>query len=71
MQDERLDHPAVVRFCHWLVALAVPILIASGLEVFAAFPSFADKIPASEWPVTPLTYLRAIRTSGDIRRAPG
>jgi thiosulfate reductase cytochrome b subunit len=53
MQDERLDHPAVVRFCHWLVALAVPMLIASGLEVFAAFPSFADKIPASEWPVPP------------------
>jgi Ni/Fe-hydrogenase b-type cytochrome subunit len=53
MRDERLDHPAVVRFCHWLVALAVPVLIASGLEVFAAFPSFADKIPAHEWLVPP------------------
>jgi Ni/Fe-hydrogenase b-type cytochrome subunit len=53
MQDERLLHPAAVRLCHWLVALAVPILIASGFEMFAAFPSFGDKIPADEWRVAP------------------
>jgi Ni/Fe-hydrogenase b-type cytochrome subunit len=41
----RLEHPAVVRLCHWLAALAVAMLVASGLEIFAAFASFGDKIP--------------------------
>jgi Ni/Fe-hydrogenase b-type cytochrome subunit len=45
MRGERLEHPAVVRLCHWLSALAVAILVASGLEVFAAFPGFGDKVP--------------------------
>jgi thiosulfate reductase cytochrome b subunit len=54
MQSERLVHPAAVRLCHWLVALAVPVLIASGLEVFAAFPSFGDKMPPGDWPVPPV-----------------
>jgi len=45
MRTERLDHPAVVRFCHWLSALAIAVLVTSGLEVFAAFPSFGDKMP--------------------------
>jgi Ni/Fe-hydrogenase b-type cytochrome subunit len=44
MRAERLEHPAVVRFCHWLSALAIAVLVGSGLEVFAAFPSFGDKI---------------------------
>jgi Ni,Fe-hydrogenase I cytochrome b subunit len=33
MRAARLEHPAVVRLCHWLAALAVTILIASGLEI--------------------------------------
>lgn len=41
----RLEHPAVVRVCHWLAALAIAVLAASGLEIFAAFPGFGDKIP--------------------------
>ena len=45
MRAARMEHPATVRFCHWLTALAIPILVASGLEVFAAFPSFGEKIP--------------------------
>ncbi len=39
------EHPAVVRLCHWASALAIVILIMSGLQIFAAFPSFGDKIP--------------------------
>ena len=39
----RAEHPAVVRLCHWAFAIAIAVLIGSGLEVFAAFPSFADK----------------------------
>jgi thiosulfate reductase cytochrome b subunit len=45
MRGDRFEHPSLVRLSHWLAALALPILAASGLEVFAAFPSFGDKIP--------------------------
>jgi len=45
MRSPRLEHPATVRLCHWIVALAIPILAASGLEILAAFPSFAEKVP--------------------------
>jgi Ni/Fe-hydrogenase b-type cytochrome subunit len=43
----RLEHPAIVRLCHWSFALATAVLIGSGLEVFAAFPAFGGKIPQS------------------------
>src|SRR5262245_65808129 len=45
MNDE---HPAAVRLCHWTMALALAALIPSGLEVFAAFPSFGDKLPQTD-----------------------
>ena len=38
-------HPWIVRATHWLNAVVVGIMIASGLEIFAAFPSFGQKIP--------------------------
>jgi thiosulfate reductase cytochrome b subunit len=38
-------HPWIVRVTHWLNAVVVGIMIASGLEIFAAFPSFGQKIP--------------------------
>ena len=53
MRGERLEHPAVVRLCHWAAALAIAVLVASGLEVFAAFPSFGDKIPQRDLFVPP------------------
>jgi thiosulfate reductase cytochrome b subunit len=43
-----LEHPAIVRVCHWAFALALLVLIGSGLEVFAAFPSFGEKLRSSE-----------------------
>jgi thiosulfate reductase cytochrome b subunit len=49
----RLEHPSLVRLCHWLAALAVGVLVASGLEIFAAFPSFGDKIPQRNLIVPP------------------
>jgi Ni/Fe-hydrogenase b-type cytochrome subunit len=49
MRAERLEHPAVVRVCHWLSALAIAVLVASGLELFAAFPSFGDKLPQRDF----------------------
>jgi len=53
MNGNRLEHPAVVRVCHWAFALALLVLIGSGLEVFAAFPSFGEKLPQSDLFVPP------------------
>jgi len=53
MHDRRDHHPAVVRVCHWTIALALAVVIPSGLEVFAAFPSFGDKIPQIDLIVPP------------------
>jgi thiosulfate reductase cytochrome b subunit len=39
------EHPWAVRFTHWLNAVAVFVLAASGLRIFRAFPSFGAKIP--------------------------
>ncbi len=48
-----VEHPAIVRLCHWAFALALAVLIGSGLEVFAAFPTFGEKIPQSDLFVPP------------------
>jgi Ni/Fe-hydrogenase b-type cytochrome subunit len=42
---DRFEHPTVVRLCHWAQAIALAVLIPSGLEIFNGFPSFGDKIP--------------------------
>jgi thiosulfate reductase cytochrome b subunit len=39
------EQPIVVRLAHWISAVTVSILIASGLQIFYAFPSFGPKIP--------------------------
>ncbi len=39
------EQPAVVRWTHWLSAIALFILIGSGVQIFFAFPSFGPKIP--------------------------
>jgi Ni/Fe-hydrogenase b-type cytochrome subunit len=57
MLPRRPEHPAVVRLCHWLFALALTMLIGSGLEVFAAFPTFGEKIPQADVFVPP-SHLR-------------
>src|SRR5262249_55637727 len=44
-QSERLEHPSVVRLCHWAQAIALAVLIPTGLQIFNAFPSFGSKIP--------------------------
>ena len=47
------EHPTIVRLCHWVFALAIVVLIGSGLEVFAAFPTFGEKVPQSDLLVPP------------------
>ena len=39
------EHPWFVRFCHWTNAMALSVLVASGLMIFSAFPSFGPKLP--------------------------
>lgn len=47
------EHPYVVRLCHWLTALSLPILAASGLGILRAFPSFGDKVPQHDFITVP------------------
>lgn len=47
------EHPWVVRVAHWLNAVAVFVLITSGLRIFRAFPSFGPKIPQENFWVPP------------------
>ncbi len=47
------EHPWPVRFCHWVNAIALFVLVGSGLQIFRAFPSFGAKIPQKDllnWP---------------------
>jgi len=47
------EHPWVVRFTHWVNAVALFVLVGSGLQIFRAFPSFGAKIPEKDllnWP---------------------
>ncbi len=47
------EHPWVVRVAHWLGAVAVVVMITSGLQIFRAFPSFGPKIPQENFFVPP------------------
>ena len=47
------EHPWVVRVAHWLNAVALFVLIGSGLQIFRAFPSFGPKIPQQNFFVPP------------------
>ena len=41
----RVEHPYPVRLAHWALAIALPILAMSGLQILIAFPSFGPKLP--------------------------
>src|SRR6266498_1300320 len=47
------EHPFIVRFCHWMNAISLFVLVGSGLQIFRAFPSFGAKISQQDllhWP---------------------
>ena len=47
------EHPWAVRFSHWLNAVSLLVMVASGFQIFRAFPSFGAKIPQKDllhWP---------------------
>src|SRR5438552_3688060 len=39
------EHPLLIRITHWITAISLFVLVASGLRIFRAFPSFGPKIP--------------------------
>jgi len=41
------EHPFIVRLAHWLNAISLFVLIASGLRIFRAFASFGE--PSHHW----------------------
>lgn len=43
----RTTHPYLTRLAHWLGAISLLVLGASGLQIFQAFPSFGTKLPQS------------------------
>ena len=42
------EHPLIVRLCHWVNAIALFVMIGSGLQIFRAFPSFGAKVPEQD-----------------------
>lgn len=54
------EHPWLVRLTHWVSAIALVVLIGSGLQIFVAFPSFGPKIPQTNL----LTVPQALRLGG-------
>jgi len=47
MRGERLEHPSLVRLCHWLTALAIPILAERSSRCTASVPIFAISVSAA------------------------
>jgi Ni/Fe-hydrogenase b-type cytochrome subunit len=39
------EHPWLIRLTHWLSAVAVVVMAASGLQILRAFPAFGSKVP--------------------------
>jgi Ni/Fe-hydrogenase b-type cytochrome subunit len=39
------EHPLPIRISHWVNAISLFVMVASGLRIFRAFPSFGPKIP--------------------------
>ncbi|MBZ5616411.1 MAG: cytochrome b/b6 domain-containing protein [Acidobacteriia bacterium] len=39
------EHPLAIRITHWVNAISLFVMAASGLRIFRAFPSFGAKIP--------------------------
>ena len=62
------EHPFIVRLCHWVNAVALFVLVGSGLQIFRAFPSFGAKIPQKDlidWPKSRSEERRVGKECGD------
>lgn len=54
------EHPGLVRLTHWLNAVTLLVLTASGMQIFEAFPSFGAKIPQQDF----IHFPEALRLGG-------
>ena len=54
------EHSWLVRFTHWLNAISLVVMTMSGLQIYAAFPSFGPKIPQENF----LQFPEAMRLGG-------
>src|SRR5262245_28371425 len=54
------EHSWLVRFTHWLNAITLLVLTASGMQIFEAFPSFGSKIPQEDF----IHFPQAVRLGG-------
>src|SRR5262245_16447688 len=54
------EHSWLVRFTHWLNAITLLVLTASGMQIFEAFPSFGAKIPQMDF----IHFPQAVRLGG-------
>src|SRR6266705_4909517 len=43
------EHPWVVRMAHWANAVSLFVMVATGLRIYKAFPSFGPKIPQNDF----------------------
>ena len=43
MSDVQRRHHPIVRITHWVNAIALTIMVGSGLRIFNAYPAFARK----------------------------
>src|SRR5437667_9566438 len=58
------EHPFIVRLCHWVNAVALLVLVFSGLQIFRAFRSFAAKIQQEDLLHLPKAYALGGRLRG-------
>jgi len=61
------EHPFVVRLAHWVGGVAVLVMIASGLQIFIAFPSFGPKIPQQNFWIPPKSIVLGGWLAGGIQ----
>jgi thiosulfate reductase cytochrome b subunit len=54
------EHSWLARFTHWLNAITLMVLTASGMQIFEAFPSFGAKIPQVDF----IHFPEAVRLGG-------
>jgi Ni/Fe-hydrogenase b-type cytochrome subunit len=61
------EHPWLVRLTHWLNAIALLVMAASGLQILRAFPAFGSKIPEHDLVAVPRALALGGWLAGGLR----
>ncbi len=67
VQRAAYEHPLAIRWCHWLAAVSILILIFSGWQIFWAFPSFGPKVPQRDFVHLPEALMLGGWLGGGLR----